>query len=84
MLREAVRLVADLLEELEAQIVAAELDGAGFPLDVDELFLFGEAHDHRRRDVECVEDVHGGVELAQPAVDQDDIRVELVPRPGLP
>ena len=76
-LREAVGLVADLLEQAQAEVVPAEFDRGGSPLDVDQFFLFGQAHDHRWRDIERIEDLHGGVELAEPAVDQDHLGVEL-------
>ena len=82
-LGEAVGFVAEILEEFEAHVIAGEADGGGFGLDVKKFFFFGEGDDHGGFDVHGCEDFHGGVKLAEAAVDEDHVGVELVVLPGL-
>lgn len=83
MLSEAVGFVADVLEELEAEVVALDADGVADAVDVDEFFFFGEGDDLCGFVVHGFEDVHGGVELADAAVDKDQIGEKLVAGGGL-
>ncbi len=76
-LAEAVGFVADVLEEFEAGVGAGEFDGAFARLDVDFFFALGEGDHHGGADVHLVEGVLGGVELAEAAVDEDDVGVEF-------
>ena len=83
MLGEPVSLVANGLGELEAWVLAAELDGLGALLHVDQLLLLGKADHHGRLHVELLERLEGCMQLAEPAVDEDHVRIQLVALAGL-
>ena len=81
MLGEAVGFVADVLQQLQAQVISREADRLGLGLHVDQLFLLRQRDHHRRLDVHGLEDFHRRVELAEAAVDQDHVGIQLVVRP---
>ncbi len=81
-LGEAVGFVAEILQQFEAHVVAGEAEGGGFGLDVEQFFFLGERNDHGGFDVHGGEDFHGRVELAEAAVDEDDVGIKLVARAG--
>jgi hypothetical protein len=76
---EAMGLVADLLDQVEDRVVAVELDGLVFlAVEVEDLFLFGDAGERLVDDSQRFEGFGGGVELADAAVDQDQAGEGLV------
>ena len=83
MLREAVGLVADVLEQLQAEVVPRQLQRLALGLHVDQLLLLRQRDDHRRLDVHRLEDFQRRVELAEAAVDEDHVGVQLVVAAGL-
>lgn len=78
-LREAVRLVADRLAQTQPRVLAPEPDRLVPLLHVDQLFLLRQRDHHRRAHVQRLERFERRVQLPQPAIDQDDIGVQLVP-----
>ena len=78
MLREAVRLVAHVLQQPQGEGVSAQSDRFRLAGAVDQLFLLGE-RDHRRRlDAERLERLHPTRELALSPVDQQQVGAGLV------
>ena len=76
---EAVGFVADLLDEVEDRVVAVELDGLVFlAVEVEDLFLFGDAGERLVDDGEGLEGFGGSLELADAAVDEDEAGERLV------
>jgi len=69
---EAMRFVPDLLNEMKNWRVAVESDWFVFlAVDVENFFFLGNAGERLVDDLERVESLGGGVELADTAVDQD-------------
>ena len=70
---EAVGLVADLLDEMKDGRATLEHDGRVFlPVDVDDLFFFGDGGEGLGVDTDFGEGICGGVELAEATVDEDE------------
>ena len=82
-LRKPVRLVADRLAELQRDVRARQPDRLGALLHIDQLFLLGQRDHHRRLAFQQCKRFERGVQLAQPAVDDDDVGVELLAIAGL-
>src|SRR4051812_21599166 len=59
-------------------MISFQADGIGLALDVDEFFFFRQRDDLRGFVVHGLEEVHGRVELAYAAVDEDEIGEEFV------
>lgn len=69
---EAVRFVADLLDEMKNRRVGLEDDGLIFLAeDVEYFFFFSDAGDGLVDNLERIEGLRGGVKLADAAVDED-------------
>ncbi len=87
MLPEAVRLVADLLEQAQGHVVPRQPQRRGPRLHIDDLLALRQRYDHRRLDrvaalgfdraIHLLEAFERGVKLPEPAVDQDHIREQL-------
>ena len=84
--REAVRLVADLLERVECGRRRVEHKRLEALADVDLLLLFGQRDDREVVEAEVLEHLEPHIELAAAAVDQDQIRQgrPLLQRPREP
>ena len=72
-LGETVGFVPDRLEQAQGGIVAFKADGVGFSEQEKCFFLFGKRHQNRRFTGHLPKSVTGGVELAQAAVNQDQV-----------
>lgn len=59
-------------------MVSLEANGIGLALDVDEFFFFGERDNLRGFVVHGFEEVHGGVELAYAAIDEDEVGKQFI------
>jgi len=78
MLRKTVRFIADVLQHSQAGVVSWKSEWFASRLHVYQLFFFREADDHRRFHVHRFENVHRRVQLTEPAVDENDVGIELV------
>ena len=79
-LGEAVGFVADVLEEFADGIVGGEADFFVMAVEIENFFFFGDGHQAGHGGIHFPEGFFGGVELAETAVDEDDIGPEFLPR----
>ena len=83
MLGEAVGFVADVLEEAEGGVAARQGEGLVAAGEEEGFPAFGEGEEEGRFAGHLAEGVLGGVELAEAAVDEDEVGVDLLAVGGL-
>ena len=83
MLREAMRLVSNVLQQLQAKIASRQPQRLRSGLHVNPLFLLRQRDHHRRADVHRLEDFQRRVQLPEATVDEDDVGIKFVVLPRL-
>ena len=83
-LRKRMGLISQILQHLQAKMIARQSNWLALGLRVNEFLFLRQRNHHRRADVHRLENIHRRVKLAEAAVDQDHMRIQLVVRPRFP